>query len=1286
MKRIIWSIVATGLALSWPSAGMAQEDGKAALQQPVILSADFSTAEAKSYADGQPIGTGPGSSQIIPRVGDARCTVKVTEGDSGRAMEFASDGQSRETYGVLKLVPQDAVEVSGSVVFSVLPCPPGATRGVFIIHLTSSAGYLTTGAASLGAIILSEGFIAKNKLLPGKKYRINMTADLTSTTQHTWRYTLGEEGVPEPKFDSGPLNTRNALGAPAMFALTAAGTPLVRVYKVELSGRRDRALAAAARRTDAAARATPPDTRTAEQIADDDTVICNHATPKNKQHAAQQETPLTPRPEIRCNNTITDSGILLFARGTQPLISLPIRSDRAADIAAQYTLDLMDRDGTLLGQQAGAIVLPAQATTNVNYTIDTREMKYGVYSLILHVASGDNHIADREYYLGVITDTKIPKSPDGAFLYGLDPNYGGVVYKAPAPPEPPHLLWTQGQCNLLPWMDAMGVDILRCAGCAFHFGDLFHPERLAWVTNNLPVLHQQGLRVTGMVGGADVNPADQAVFAKNEKKWTDLVEDVAHKTPEITYWELGNEPDLLYGDHGLPIDGYLPFFEKTGQAIKRGNPKAMVMNGGLSWAHGDVGLKNSRRFIELVKPETIDVIAFHAHGPGAEHETRVYELAHNAAAAFGKADKALADTESGMFVASKLQEDMQAWMVVKKQVIAQSVGLKFLMTFRLHAFRSERGWGLLRSDQEPQPAIVAYRNMTEHLKGLAFQKKLELSQAYAQGYVFAQSNGPQRACVVWADQPACYNVYLKLAPSAAQAKNLRQMDVYGNAAPADVSEDGVAHVSVTQWPVYLLWDAADPQAQVAVTRSNLRTPDMATLVPDGTSSLDLAVENPSGAALTATLSAAITAPGHATITPETQTITVPAHASAPAQLSVAWNAQQQDTRWPASWTVYSDVAEGDVDLAALHQLPATIKNVAGRQVQPVNHAISLLRKGEPPANRRAGFVFGTVHSDRDQVVRVGCTADWWLELRLNGQIVCDTMKTGNGSVTLTERIVYLPLKAGDNLLAAKVLSGQSGWHLDLALPDELPALIDPRKGNNCIDVTLRSAGRVMARERLAIRPVKRVAPLDRMKWDDPVEKWQAIPGDFVLGSAHVSNLYEKMPDNSKWWQGEKDLSATAWMRCDDQRVYLLVWVLDDKDVTGNEPEKMGEFDSLEIGVCREGRTPDLYTIGRVDGRVAVYREASSDRTPKGLLPAGSRAIHADVQRSGGGTLYRVAFDRNMVGDKVVGLNFLVNDNDAGYRKQFIESTTGLGFDVNPSLWQQFVLTAPTQPSRVPSAH
>ncbi|HEY9250325.1 MAG TPA: hypothetical protein VIO38_14395, partial [Rariglobus sp.] len=468
--------------------------------------------------------------------------------------------------------------------------------------------------------------------------------------------------------------------------------------------------------------------------ADHGSVICNHYL-----------APGTTFPEVRCDDAVVPGKILLFTRGTRVAIALPVQNDRAEAIHADYVIEQTDRRGIVLRQQSGPLTLAARDAARVGYTLDTTQLPYGVYSLVLRLTANGAPLAEREYYFGVISDTIIPKAIDGQFRYGLDPNYGGVVTR-PRRPAGNGKKALDPQCDLLGWLDASGADILRSAGFGAGPG--------AWATDiddEMAIIRRRGWQIVAMAIPPEPNSkAPAGSFEQDIQKWTTTLEEAARANPDILYWEVGNEPDLGYPG----IEHYVKAYEASFDAIKRGNPAAAVMNGGITF-FGEKGPANSRRFLDLVQPGKIDLIAFHAHGPGSLSERKIHEQVRRTALESGLGDKPVADTESGMFVGSKRQEEAQAWMVLQKQAYAQALGLEFLMTFRLHAFRrGDLGYGLLRSDQEPMPAFIAYRAMTEHLKGLAFQKKLATMQSHAEGYGFAESRGPRRACVLWSNETA----------------------------------------------------------------------------------------------------------------------------------------------------------------------------------------------------------------------------------------------------------------------------------------------------------------------------------------------------------------------------------------------------------------------------------------------------------------------------------------------------------------------------------------------------
>jgi len=209
----------------------------------VILATDFSNADAASYEKDKVIGTGDAAGQLTVQMMDyPGMKVSVAAADGKHALEFTSDGHSttaHATYAAVKLIPkeianQENLVMKGSVLLSVLPLPAGVTRGTLGIILFSNPQRFTTGPACISTIMMPQSFINGHNLAPDKKYHIEFTVDFSDKTQHGWQYTIAEEGK-EPLFSSGVLPTRDPQGVPAMFALTAAGSPFIHVYSVNLT-------------------------------------------------------------------------------------------------------------------------------------------------------------------------------------------------------------------------------------------------------------------------------------------------------------------------------------------------------------------------------------------------------------------------------------------------------------------------------------------------------------------------------------------------------------------------------------------------------------------------------------------------------------------------------------------------------------------------------------------------------------------------------------------------------------------------------------------------------------------------------------------------------------------------------------------------------------------------------------------------------------------------------------------------------------------------------------------
>ncbi len=167
------------------------------------------------------------------------------------------------------------------------------------------------------------------------------------------------------------------------------------------------------------------------------------------------------------------------------------------------------------------------------------------------------------------------------------------------------------------------------------------------------------------------------------------------------------------------------------------------------------------------------------------------------------------------------------------------------------------------------------------------------------------------------------------------------------------------------------------------------------------------------------------------------------------------------------------------------------------------------------------------------------------------------------------------------------------------------------------------------------------------------------------------------------WQGVNDLSATARVSWDDINLYLAFAVVD--DVQSALPEiQPWDGDSIQIAVDPVlQRTHGNYGPMDVEFTLALT-DAGKSRFEVTSVPqksfGGFSAVKFAAKRVDNTTNYEIAIPFASLGIKPgtdwkgLGLTFLVNDNDKGGRKGYIELTPGIGRNKDP---YQYVLLAPS---------
>ncbi len=921
---------------------------------------------------------------------------------------------------------------------------------------------------------------------------------------------------------------------------------------------------------------------------------------------------------LRFDSVDAGRELFIFDPGEKTELKLKLTNLARVPLDAVYSVTLVDDFNNEIWTHRHTVTIAAAGDFDVPAPFDTAGLKQGVYTIRLslgHEVDGSYAaLIERDVNVMVSERSAIEKTAgkpgDGTFLYGLDSGVESFDER-----------WLQ-------WADFMGVDILRGPGQGHNHTDTDALGRA------FAVIGKHNLRATQFF---DI-PWDEDP-ARRQQKWEELAKQAEAITREfgdkVYYYELGNEPDLTYFYPG-PIEEYAKGFAIVAKAIKRGDPQSLVMNGGLCFA-GEEGDRRARRLVEVIDPKALDGWAYHAHGPGAGAERNGYERLRAVAAKYGKADRPYMETESGVSARSPMQIRVQARTATQKLVYSQSVGLDAFMWFRLNITGGDGDYTSTLNVHEPRPVVLSYRTTARTLKGLRFVRKIELPDSAAEAYLFAEPAGERRALVYWTDGRGGQLATMGLG---GPVTNLAGRDLFGNPLPQTGGEAGIVTTAVENDPAYLTWSGGDV-AKIAPLRPILLTDAVATVTPGGRDEIVVKVRNDSDRPMNATLIAAAAPETGVTPVDAEKNVTVPPRATTEVRVALETAPSANVVRWPNRWAVFTGMAGGSVDPRAIKDVPQTIeangKTLRASIVRLKDGSINLAVVGGTYKERTEAICVAEIDSPDARTIRVGAAADWWMAWFVNGQPVYDTLEQGNGGPqSLLAHQFDMPLRAGKNLIVARVLSGSQGFRLTCGGPQELAAAKTSAGPGDDLSLSLKVGDQTIARQRVALSrrtvlgasPAPFDGPIAALGHDEPA-------GDLLEGQ--ITNEWAKQPDSSKWYKGPDDLSASVWAYADTRSLQVLVAVRDDTPRAG---------DDVRLSIA----TPDhaIRTLAASDAKAAVTRTAGP-----------------------GGTMwYRFTIRRTTISSNVVSINVEVVDDDFGGVKQ---TARWFASQTDPVQWWQCAL-------------
>lgn len=946
----------------------------------------------------------------------------------------------------------------------------------------------------------------------------------------------------------------------------------------------------------------------------------------------------------------TPGGVLAYGRRADARFDVKLQNLARVERKFGYRLQIVGHDDTVRHRVDAEAVLAPSGTLSLPFGFDTTGWPLGPYEARLELYLGKSRarpVVSRTFRLGVVSDAELAKARPGEFLYGLDAA-NNTIFPILTPAA-------------FAYYRLMGVDMLRNP---YNKGMRENVDELA---DAIARLAAEDVRSAVMIDPPkDLDAGKRAAQLQTKVAFIEeAARRLAGRGPgRVHYFEMGNEPDLTHF-YPAEIPTYIESYVQMYDAVKRGARAAgladtdtVVMNGGLSFAGGD-GVRRAAEFVEKIDASKIDAIGYHGHGAGIAAERSAYERLLRVAEKHGKANLPFIETESGFSGVDRIGLAEQARTVVEKMTYAQSKGMPMFIFFRLFMEGAgvEGGYTMAENFIEPRPSVLSYRNMVERLRHHRFERVLDFAgEAGADGvvaFLFAELDAAgqpagRKTLVAFCEKPISYELRLGLDQPGVDAASVRGFDLYGNPLAVDASR-GVASFPVGIDPVYVEWTSRGTAADARVMPPLLSVDATAPLLPGADNALALTVRNPrQDRALDVELDLSVKTRLGAKVAPATTKVSIPAGGVTRVPFSIHLDRADRPLAMPAWWTVFTDVDRSALTPAVLAGIPATLpasdggEPVAGRAFASPGGRLNLSAIAGGHGENRHSVASAYLDSPSATELEVGASGDWFMAWYLNGEKVQDTLDTGNGQHgPISLHPFKLRLKAGRNVIAVIVGSGRHGWEINFGGPKELRVARDANDDPDTVTVTMKSAdGATLAHQTEPLAIGSAVPPLGVSTGEWPAN-WLRLEPLAVLGSDAVVNHWVKEPDQTRWYAGERDLSAVVWLREDAGRLRILAAVSDDRVVQAPSVAGLGSHDAARLLLADASSKPLLdMTAGLVGGKAAATS-----------APSG---VEFDVVRREGAdatTYYQWTLPAGLTKDAPFTINLLVTDNDAGYLKQ-----------------------------------
>ncbi len=485
---------------------------------------------------------------------------------------------------------------------------------------------------------------------------------------------------------------------------------------------------------------------------------------------------------------------MVFTPKDKGPIALRVTHAGELPVDATLAIDATDFYGLTTRWAGPAVALKPGESTDLS--VDPTFAKFGWYDLSIVALSQDGKTS-------AVVGKTMAAYIEPAGLQTLPPSNGfwmGIDARLRSDKDQ----WVMDACALA------GFDLLRAGGWDGHIapGKFDHKWRhtLMSLAKNAGIRPLNSITFTPKwaVHEKDKGKEPASRYAPREDAVREYIREIIpiNKQYGVDIYDLWNEPDLA-GFYKGSTDEYLEFMRVAYEEIKKNQPDAMVLSGGIAimQGHGGHGLNPDliKRMI-VDGQDHYDAISLHLHGTFKGFQEQIDGLLAVLRAQLKK-DKPLFFTETGF---SSLDRKLVANELMKKIVFSRARGAIGFTTFVFH-YQNEIGYSLMNAGPsfEPFPVWAAHNEIAKLMRGNRFVRQVELGTG---NWMFAFESGSDALLVAWdEDAPSSDQTALVVLPAGTSAELI---DLMGNVTPAP-SIDGIVPLALTKQVQYLRIKGAD---------------------------------------------------------------------------------------------------------------------------------------------------------------------------------------------------------------------------------------------------------------------------------------------------------------------------------------------------------------------------------------------------------------------------------------------------------------------------------------------